>query len=95
MALVAERAENNRLLAERHDEIMALVAERAENNRLLAERHGEIMALVAERAESNRLLDKRHGEIMALVERLEAVWGSWSWRLTRPLRALRRPRSSS
>ena len=92
---LARRDAEIEALGRRDEEMEALVAERAESRRLLAERHGEIMALVAERAESNRLLTERHGEIMALVERLEAVWGSWSWRLTRPLRALRRPRSSS
>ena len=94
MALIAEREENNRLLAEHRRETMALVAKREESSRLLAERHREIMALVAEREESNRLLAERHREIMALVERLEGIWASRSWRLTRPLRALGRMRSS-
>ena len=86
--------ERDRTLARRNDEIMALVAEREESNRLLAERHHEIMTLVAEREESNRLLAERHREIMALVGRLEEIWASRSWRLTRPLRALGRMRSS-
>ena len=94
--------DRDRLLVKRDDEIMALIAEREENNRLLvdrdqllAKRDDEIMALAAEREENSRLLAERHDEIMALVGRLEALWASRSWRLTRPLRAIRRSLSSS
>ena len=74
--------EKDRTLAERDERIAAL-------HESAAERRREITVLVGKVEESNRLLAERHGEIMALVGKVEDLWNSRSWRLTRPLRGAR------
>ena len=79
LVLQAALEEKNRTLAERDERIAAL-------HESVAERRREITALVGALEGSNRLLAERHGEIMALVGKVEDLWNSRSWRLTRPLR---------
>ena len=56
----------------------------------MAERHDEVMALHGQVEEQNRALAERHDEVMALHAKVEEIWASSSWRLTRPLRGIKR-----
>ncbi|AEF95428.1 Methyltransferase type 11 [Desulfotomaculum nigrificans CO-1-SRB] len=92
--MVAERdgqiASLNQAIVERDEQIASL-------NQMVAERDGQITSLnqmVAERdgqiASLNQAIVERDEQVVALQKQLQDTWASFSWRITLPIRLIKR-----
>jgi hypothetical protein len=96
-ALEAELAALQRREAEYRAKMVQEFLDRGERNTYLHALHEQRAALIRREQESFadlevlvRKLESAEARAGALEDRLSAVWNSWSWRLTAPLRFLRR-----
>ena len=80
----------DRVIAERDDRIAAQNDRIGALDRVVTERDDRIAAQNDRISALHGTLEERHAEIMALVGKVEELWASRSWRLTRPLRGVKR-----
>ena len=90
---IAERdtgiAERDSQIAERDAQIAERGAQIAERGAQIAERDAGIAERDAQIAERDARVELLDGAIIERDSRIEAIYGSTSWRITRPLRALK------